>query len=150
MRIIDPGLNIYHGTKFEHIMSIINDGIRNVGNAWGEGELGAGFYTATTVKGGAAYLEGAGAVLELVTTAEMKGIDVTPPPNFDWSGTGRTKEIEKICTTYDYVVSSTDIPVSQFKINFKSTSKLKASAIHLMEQGGWKRYTIEEYRAFFE
>lgn len=149
MRIIDPGLKLYHGTKYEHIMSIINDGIKSVGSSWGEGELGPGFYTATSVAGGAAYLEGAGAVLEFVTTAEMRGVDVTPPPRFDWSGTGRIDEIKKLCTTYDYVVSSTDIPVSQFKFNFKSTNKLRAEAIHLMEGGGWKRYTIDDYRAFF-
>lgn len=150
MRIIDAGLRLYHGSLFEHILSIANDGIRNVGGAWGEGELGAGFYTGTDIAGGAAYIAAHGAVIEFVTTEQMKGIDVIPPGAFDWAGTGRLDEITRICNSYDYVVSSTDIPVSQVKINFRSTGKLRAQAVHLRGAGGWERQTIAEYRAIFE
>ena len=115
MRIIDPPLSLYHGTKFEHVSAILASGIKNVGSAWGQGELGAGFYTATQVAGGAAYLEGPGGVIEFEVTKQLKGADVTPPALFDWSGTGRLDEITRLCTGYDYLVSSTDIPVSQIK-----------------------------------
>ena len=150
MRIIEPPLSLYHGTKFEHVSAILASGIKNVGSAWGQGELGAGFYTATKVAGGAAYLEGPGGVIEFEVTRQLKGADVTPPAKFDWSGTGRLDEITRLCTAYDYLVSSTDIPVSQIKLNFgRGTDNVKAVAVHLLEKGGWKRYTKQEYEDLF-
>lgn len=149
MRIIDPGLITYHGTSFVNADNIVNTGIRIVDSAWGEGELGAGFYTATTLAGGAAYLEGNGAVLEIEVTREMRGYDVTPPPRFDWTGTGRATEIKGICTTYDYVVSRTDIPTSQIKFNAKATDGLTVVAVHFPNGAAFTRYTIEQYKEDF-
>lgn len=150
MRIIDPPTSLYHGTKFEHVTSILASGIKNVGSAWGEGELGAGFYTATKVAGACAYLHEPGGVIEFEVTKQLKGADVTPPGKFDWAGSGRSEEIKRLCIGYDYLVSSTDIPVSQIKLNFgRGTDNVKAVAVHMLEKGGWKRYTKREYEDMF-
>ena len=148
MRIIDQGVRFFHGTSFININSIINEGIKRVEGRWGEGELGAGFYTATTVRGAAAYLKDGGGVLEFESNEQMRGIDVMPPPKFDWTGCGRLKEITDICKMYDYVVSSADLPVSQFKFNYGSTSKLKPIAVHMLLDEDWERYTIKQYLDF--
>jgi hypothetical protein len=53
MTIINVGYTVYHGTAFEHLLSITYK-IENVASAWGETELGPGFYTTVTVGGAAA------------------------------------------------------------------------------------------------
>ena len=154
MRIIDAGMHLYHATQFEHVSSIADDGIQDVLSGWDEGELGRGFYTATTLAGSAAYLSESGAVLEFLTNRKMTGFAVRPAASFDWDGAGRGEEIKKLSNEYDYLVSSTDgsivdYSVSQVKINFKSTQILELVAVHLMEDGDWKRYLIQEYRNLF-
>lgn len=145
---LKSGSIVYHGTAFEHLSSIVDNGIGAVQGAWGDGELGAGFYTATTLTGGAAYLAGAGGVLEITTAADMQGYAVIPPPQFDWSG--RAHEIEMLCTNYDFLVNQHDDPVSQYKFNNgRGTGKLTPSGVYLRDGQSWKRYAIAEYQALF-
>lgn len=57
---LPQGTTLYHGTSFVHAVSIINEGLQLVDSAWGQAELGPGFYTSTTLAGAASYLKGGG------------------------------------------------------------------------------------------
>ena len=138
---LPQGTTLYHGTTFTNAVNIINEGLQLVDSAWGEAELGPGFYTATTPTGAAAYLKEAGAILEFVTISEMDGAATLPPPKFNWSGAKRLIELKGLCMQYKFLVSSTDIPPSQYKFNQSGMKQLKLVAVHV----GPTRYTPQEY-----
>ena len=142
--LLKRNTSVYHATNYSHVASILNNGIKEFKSVWGEGELGAGFYTATTVKGAAAYLSCIGAVIEFTTISEMTGVSVVPAPKFDWSK--RAIEIENLCKDYDFLCNAHDIPVSQFKFTYvRGTQHLKVTAIYMKDFAKWKRFSISEY-----
>lgn len=138
---LPQGTTLYHGTSFVHAVSIINEGLQLVDSAWGQAELGPGFYTSTTLAGAASYLKGAGAILEFVTISEMDGAVTLPPPKFDWRAANRLTELNGLCIQYKFLVSSTDIPPSQYKFNQSGMKQLQLVAVHV----GQTRYTPREY-----
>jgi hypothetical protein len=138
---LPQGTTVYHATSFVAAATIINDGLQLVDSDWGQTELGPGFYTATAIAGSAGYLAGTGAVLEFQTISEMTGTSVLPPPRFDWVAANRSIELKGLCTMYNFLVSSTDIPVSQYKFNQSGIRQLSLVAVHV----GTDRYTPQEY-----
>lgn len=138
---------VYHATKFVHILSILQKGIKEVESEWGDTELGKGFYTATTKEGAAAYLTEGGGIIEFKTEKEMEGYKVTPPPGFAWKESNRQEEIDEWCVEYDFLVNAVDEPVSQYKFNFgKGTEKLKALSVYMKKDDGtYDKKSAEAY-----
>ncbi|HEY0707122.1 MAG TPA: polymorphic toxin-type HINT domain-containing protein [Polyangia bacterium] len=68
-----PGTFLYHATKWESLNNIVAGGLRPVPNAWGGGQLGPGFYTATTAAGAHSYLTEAGGILVYQTIGPTQG-----------------------------------------------------------------------------
>ena len=141
MMQMDMRTKLYHSTGFAAIASIINRGVQLVGSDWGGGELGPGFYTATTVQGAASYLRGSGGVLEVVTIRKLKGHGVTPPPKWEY----KTVDIAKLCLTHDYLFKSNTTPILEYKFNQRSMRSLSVTNVYLMGEEGWEPMTPKAY-----
>ncbi len=149
---LNKGTILYSFKSYDRIEQIIKNGFsQNIGSPWdGDLELGKGFYCAAEFNGAESYKEGTGAILKIVTTGNMCGKEVKPPQKFDWSL--RKQELEELCSDYDFLISSDDIPVSQYKFNYnRGTDKLRIEEISLLNGSGlWEWHTVQRYREIIE
>lgn len=74
VRKLDKGTEVYHNTSHLNALNIIQEHIKPVGNAFGGGQLGAGFYTYTERE--SAELFGHNTTLKFRTTADLQGQEV--------------------------------------------------------------------------
>jgi hypothetical protein len=116
---------VYHATSAQNVLGIIDGGLQPVENAWGGGQLGPGFYTATTAAGAEAYMPPGGATLVFTTNAPTHGPtvwDFFNPPGAPPEGHALYNE------DFFTVVGDTN-PISQIKWNHGAYSKLTLTGV---------------------
>lgn len=78
--ILNADVDVYHGTTHEHARNIRDNGIQNVPNGFGGGQLGRGFYTYTTQAQAAFF---GTEVLHFKTSRQLTGQEV--PAEKTWA-----------------------------------------------------------------
>lgn len=149
--VLNAGDTFFHATGDAALAAIVRQGIHNVSNNWGGGQLGPGFYAATTLAGAALYLanQQAGGVVEICLTRQLNGVAVAPPVGFNWVAAGRNVELKQLCMTNDYLFEANINPVLEYKFNYRCTRSLRISSVHRWQNGAWARETPEEYLTFY-
>lgn len=148
---LNAGYTVYHASRDDFLKNIVREGIHNVSNNWGGGELGPGFYAATTIAGAAQYInhQVEGGVAEISLTRQLLGAAVAPPARFDYIAAQRNVEIKKLCLVNDYLYKANTNPVLEYKFNFRCTRSLRVEAIHRWVNGAWSRESPEEYLQYY-
>jgi hypothetical protein len=117
----------------------------SVSNRWeGGGELGPGFYGATTRDGAEQWLQDTAGkvIIEFTNARELLGDAINPPTGWNWSG----GEGQNHLTQNDFLVSSAHRDPTEYKINHCAYGAIRITAVHELVGRQWNRYTLDQYK----
>jgi hypothetical protein len=117
----------------------------SVSNRWaGGGELGPGFYGATTLGGADQWIQNMNGtvIIEFTNSRNLSGDAINPPQGWNWSG----QEAQTHLNQNDFLVSSAHGNPTEYKINHRAYNAIKITAVHEHNGVGWQRYTLDQYK----
>ena len=148
---LPPNSDVYHATEFQHGANIVWNGLQPQPNAWGGGQLGSGFYTATTSDGADSYQTGDHVTLHFQTNAPTSGPVI--PDLFDIPGRPRPMtddQYNQLANGNDYfTLQGDDNPISQYKFNGNGTGKLNLQSVTITYGGKTITMTPDQYKVWF-
>lgn len=133
------GTTVFHATTLVHAISIGQNGIQQVQNAWGGGRLGQGFYTHVAFDSAALYVQTLEVTLEFETTADMDGAVV--PQNIDVS---QQDGIDYL-TGNDYLTPEED---EGMELKFHNGDNLQLVNVYVHDQDSVQGYTAEQWAQY--